>query len=160
MANRLAHLSDIDPHDHIFNSLFLNPDTTNSCQHYSLQYFNNLKIDSLRNFLNVRSFNSNGTSYQALFSNLTRIASFIVFTETWNSLETYGMCKVYARRWCVVFSWWWVNRGKVGCFICIYKTTIETCVYWHRAYTSLLSVFIVLIRIQYLLNFSPIINSE
>ena len=76
MANRLAHLSDIDPHDHIFNSLFLNPDTTNSCQHYSLQNFNKSKIDSFLNLslynCNVRSFNSNDILYQALLSNLNR----------------------------------------------------------------------------------------
>ena len=143
MTERLTHLNDIDPDDHIFNSIFPNSDITNSCQYYSLQNLNNLKIDSFLNLslfnCNVRSFNSNGSSYQASFSNLTRTPSFIVLTETWNSPDTYSMCNlsgytgVHTYRECTrgggvsVFYDDGLMGDKVD-VLSVCNTTIETCV--------------------------------
>ena len=85
-------LHDIDPDDHLINSIYPDNDYNNSSKYYSLEHFNKIKIDPSKNSLllnlNIRSFNKNGTSYEALLQSMDLKPSYIVMTETWNTSDS------------------------------------------------------------------------
>ena len=159
MTERLNHLHSIDPDDNIFNSIFPDSDCQNSCKYYSLENFNKTEVNPFFNLslfnCNIRSFNSNGPSYAALFESLSIKPNFIVLTETWNSADTYSMCNfhgytsVHTYRECArgggvsVFYDSEFNGEKLD-ELSICSITIETCVcrvYFDGGYFVILGVY-------------------
>ena len=97
MSEQVSGFQSIDPDDQIFDNLFLGSETDSICNYYSVENFNSLNFSTDANFLlfncNLRSFNANGSSFDALFGTFSNKPNAIVCTETWNSPSTYEMCK-------------------------------------------------------------------
>ena len=97
MNENVSDFQNIDPDDHIFNNMFSGTEANSVCNYFSVENYNNLDFGSDRNFLlfncNLRSFNANGSTFEALFGTLSKKPNAIVCTETWNSPSSHELCK-------------------------------------------------------------------
>ena len=80
----------------VFNSIFPDSVSQNSCKYYYLENFNETEVSPFFNLslfnCFIRSFNSNGPLYAALFESLSLKSNFIVLIETWNCSDTHSVC--------------------------------------------------------------------
>ena len=96
MSERLNNFEEVDPDSQFFDSLFPNSNSSNSCNYYTLDELNNSIINSSLNLslinCNIRSFSANGTAFEAILHSISNRPKFIVFTETWNSPDSFNLC--------------------------------------------------------------------
>ena len=139
--NFLDQLSDIDPDDQFFNQ-FIPSILDNSCSYYSLENFNSLQKNTVFNLnllnYNVRSFFSNGLTFECYMKSMHELPNFIVLTETWISAETVNLCKLGG--YSAVHTYRDdIRGGGVSIFsryfeicrldeLCVCNLTIESCV--------------------------------
>ena len=139
--NFLDQLSDIDPDDQFFNQ-FIPSILDNSCSYYSLENFISLQKNTVFNLnllnYNVRSFFSNGLTFECYMKSMHELPNFIVLTETWISAETVNLCKLGG--YSAVHTYRDdIRGGGVSIFsryfeicrldeLCVCNLTIESCV--------------------------------
>ena len=99
MTGRLNDFYDVDPDNHLFNSMFPGSDSENSCKLFPIENVNEIVLNSIFNLslfnCNVRSYHADGLCLaydESLFNSLFCRPNFVVITETWNSHDTLHFC--------------------------------------------------------------------
>ena len=86
-------LRGIDPDVNIFDEL----SPHDLCKYYTITEYSALNLTdnnfSIVNY-NIRSFNKNGSSFQAMIESLNHKLDCIVLTETWNNEDNIDLCKI------------------------------------------------------------------
>ena len=82
----------IDPDDNYYSLI-----AQESCQYFTLDEFsvvpNNVDNCSILNY-NIRSFNANGATFEAMLDSVETDYDCIIITETWNTAENLELCRL------------------------------------------------------------------
>ena len=112
-------LQDIDPDDQLINNLY--PDSNNDLisKYFSLENLNRTCFGPMLNFslinINVRSFNSNkSAALECLLESFNCKPTFVVITETWNTINTVQLCRLPNYEGVHVYRDRTVTSGGVG----------------------------------------------
>ena len=184
-------LESIDPDDQLINDIYPNNDIDNNSQYYSLQNFNSLQIPQNQNLsllnCNIRSFNKNSVSYEAMLQSMSHKPPLLVLSETWNTAESVQLCRLDGYTGVHVFRDRIVQGGGVGGGVSVFlddtlsgdkadeisfcDPTIEICscrIYLENSYILILGIYRphtdtisnFNCRLQYVLNHSITKNAS
>ena len=82
----------IDPDDNYYSLI-----AQESCQYFTLDEFsvipNNIDNCSILNY-NIRSFNANSATFEAMLDSVETDYDCIIITETWNTAENLELCRL------------------------------------------------------------------